>query len=80
MIAIVGVFLTRLRRSDRSGMTAINRAFFIAAGLSAVLVAIAAFTYLPGSWSELLGDCGGASLAEGERAPVAPRCWRWSGS
>src|SRR5690606_18902988 len=74
LIALVGVFLTRLRRSDRSGMTAINRAFFIAAGLSVVLEAIAAFTYLPGSWSELLGPEWRAalSLAEGERAPVAP--------
>src|SRR5207248_7789992 len=27
--AIVGVFITRLRRSDRTGLTAINRAFYI---------------------------------------------------
>ncbi len=32
IVAIVGVFITRLRPSDRSGMTAINRAFFIAGG------------------------------------------------
>src|SRR5215471_5659258 len=42
LTAIVGVFLTRLRKSDKSGMTAINRAFFISALISAVLCAIAA--------------------------------------
>jgi K(+)-stimulated pyrophosphate-energized sodium pump len=57
--AIIGVFITRLRPSDRSGMTAINRAFFISAAISAVLVAAAAWTTLPGTWEGLhspLGD------------------------
>ncbi len=51
--AIIGVFLTKLRPTDKSGMQAINRAFFTSAGISAVLCAIAAFVYLPGSLSEL---------------------------
>jgi K(+)-stimulated pyrophosphate-energized sodium pump len=55
LTAIIGVFITRLRPSDRSGLTAINRAFFISAAISAVLVAIAAFAYLPSTWSKLLG-------------------------
>ena len=45
--AIIGVFITRLRDSDKSGMTAINRAFFTSALISAVLCSIAAFLYLP---------------------------------
>jgi K(+)-stimulated pyrophosphate-energized sodium pump len=49
------VFLTRLRPSDKSGMQAINRAFFTSAGISAALSAVAAFVYLPGSLSELAG-------------------------
>jgi K(+)-stimulated pyrophosphate-energized sodium pump len=53
--AIIGVFLTRLRPSDKSGMQAINRAFFTSAGISAALSAVAAFVYLPGSLSELAG-------------------------
>lgn len=75
LIAIAGVFMTRLRRSDKSGMTAINRAFFGAAGLGAVLVAVAAFVYLPGSWSELIGDGWRETLelAEGDRDPVSPQ-------
>ena len=47
LVAIVGVFITRLRPSDKSGMTAINRAFFISATISAILVAIASFIVLP---------------------------------
>jgi K(+)-stimulated pyrophosphate-energized sodium pump len=51
--AIIGVFLTRLRPTDRSGMQAINRAFFTSAGISAVLCALAAFVYLPSKLSDL---------------------------
>jgi K(+)-stimulated pyrophosphate-energized sodium pump len=74
LVAIAGVFMTRLRRSDRSGMTAINRAFFAAAGLSAVLVAIAAFAYLPSTWADLIGEDWREllSLGEGDQAPVSP--------
>ncbi|MBG6101838.1 K(+)-stimulated pyrophosphate-energized sodium pump [Micromonospora vinacea] len=52
LIAIVGVFITRLRASDRNGLTAINRAFYLSAVLSAVLVAIAAYAYLPATFGE----------------------------
>ena len=51
--AIIGVFITKLRPTDKSGMQAINRAFFTSAAISAVLSAIAAFVYLPGALSEL---------------------------
>jgi K(+)-stimulated pyrophosphate-energized sodium pump len=59
LTAIIGVFITRLRKSDRSGLTAINRAFYTSALISAVLVAIAAFAYLPNSFRGL----GGSPLA-----------------
>jgi K(+)-stimulated pyrophosphate-energized sodium pump len=52
IIAIVGVFITRLRASDRNGLTAINRAFFISAAISAVLVAIASWLYLPADFAD----------------------------
>ena len=55
LIAIVGVFITRLRPSDRNGLTAINRAFYISAVISAVLVAIAAFVYLPATFGRAVG-------------------------
>ncbi|MEU1685264.1 sodium-translocating pyrophosphatase [Micromonospora sp. NPDC005707] len=55
LVAIVGVFITRLRTSDRNGLTAINRAFYLSALIAAVLVAIAAFAYLPATFGELEG-------------------------
>ncbi|GAA0574647.1 sodium-translocating pyrophosphatase [Actinomadura welshii] len=53
--AVIGIFAVTPRSGDRSGMTAINRGFFISAGISAILVAIAAFVYLPSSFAELNG-------------------------
>src|SRR5690606_2683198 len=54
--AVVGIFVVSPRQRDRSGMTAINRGFFVSAIVSAVLVVIAAFIFLPGSFSELNGS------------------------
>lgn len=53
--AVIGIFATAPRAGDRNGMAAINRGFFISAIISAVLVAVAAFAYLPASFSELSG-------------------------
>jgi K(+)-stimulated pyrophosphate-energized sodium pump len=47
VIAILGVFITRLRPSDKNGLTAINRAFYISALISAIVVAAVSFMYLP---------------------------------
>jgi len=55
VIAIIGVFITRLRASDRSGLTAINRAFYISALIAAVLVGIASFAYLPSDFADFGG-------------------------
>jgi len=74
VIALFGVLITRLRPSDRNGMVAINRAFFTSAVLAAVLVAVAAFFYLPSSWTELLGDDWRTQLGvdEGADLPLSP--------
>ncbi|MFG6199541.1 sodium-translocating pyrophosphatase [Nonomuraea sp. JJY05] len=53
--AIIGIFVTGMRDRDRNGMSAINRSFFISAAISAVLVTVAAFLYLPDSFSALTG-------------------------
>jgi len=45
--AVIGIFAVSPRKGDRSGMSSINRGFFISAVISAVLVAIAAFVFLP---------------------------------
>jgi len=53
LTAVIGIFAVSPRPGDRSGMNAINRGFFISAAVSVVLVAIAAFTYLPSSFASL---------------------------
>ncbi len=53
--AMIGIFAVAPRRADRSGMTAINRGFFISAAISLVLVAAAVFAYLPSSYADLDG-------------------------
>ena len=45
--SVVGVLATRPAKTDSSGMAPINRGFFTSAAVSLVLVAAAAFTYLP---------------------------------
>ena len=67
--AIIGVFLTKLRPTDKSGMQAINRAFFTSAAISAVLCALAAFVYLPGSLSGLAAVPDGIVADAGDRDP-----------
>ncbi|MDT5107780.1 MAG: K(+)-stimulated pyrophosphate-energized sodium pump, partial [Mycobacterium sp.] len=67
--AIIGVFLTRLRPTDKSGMQAINRAFFTSAGISVVLCAIASFVYLPGKLSGLNAVPAGIVADAGDRNP-----------
>ncbi|MFD9032629.1 sodium-translocating pyrophosphatase [Streptomyces sp. NPDC059567] len=53
--AMIGIFAVAPRRADRSGMSAINRGFFISAVVSLALVAIAVFAYLPSSYADLKG-------------------------
>ncbi|MGA0410978.1 MAG: sodium-translocating pyrophosphatase [Candidatus Nanopelagicaceae bacterium] len=55
LTAILGIFLTRLRSSDKSAMNAINRSFFLSAIISAVLVGLATYTYLPDNFAALTG-------------------------
>ncbi len=58
--AVAGIFVVAPRKNDRSGMTAINRGFFVSAIISLVLVVIAAFVYLPAKFSDLKGVTGSA--------------------
>ncbi|GAA1452471.1 sodium-translocating pyrophosphatase [Nocardiopsis tropica] len=69
--AIIGIFLVAPRARDRSAMTAINRGFFISAGISALLVVGTSLWYLPGSFEELSG-VSPQVLAEIEAAGTAP--------
>jgi K(+)-stimulated pyrophosphate-energized sodium pump len=55
LTAMAGIFFVAPRKNDRSGMTAINRGFFLSAIFSLMLVVVGAFVYLPSSFSELSG-------------------------
>ncbi len=52
LTAIIGVYITRARAGE-AGLTTINRSFYVSAGISAVLSAVAAFLYLPSSFDAL---------------------------
>src|SRR6266566_512359 len=55
LTAMAGIFFVAPRKKDRSGMTAINRGFFLSAIFSLILVVVGAFVYLPSSFSQLKG-------------------------
>ncbi len=54
LTAILGVYITKPRGTER-GLTTINRSFYISAAVSAVVCVVAAFLYLPGSFGGLDG-------------------------
>ncbi|MCX6420755.1 MAG: sodium-translocating pyrophosphatase, partial [Actinobacteria bacterium] len=60
--AVIGIFAVAPRANDRSGMSAINRGFFISAIVSVVLVIGAVFVFVPATWAELLLKYKPASL------------------
>jgi K(+)-stimulated pyrophosphate-energized sodium pump len=53
--AIIGIFITRLRSTDKTAMNAINRSFYLSAVISALFVGLATFTYLPNTFAALPG-------------------------
>jgi K(+)-stimulated pyrophosphate-energized sodium pump len=67
--AVIGIFLTEPRESDRSGLATINRGFFASAAISALLVIVAAFVFLPGKIRELDGVAGDVAGEVGNRDP-----------
>ncbi|HTX81262.1 MAG TPA: sodium-translocating pyrophosphatase [Streptosporangiaceae bacterium] len=69
--AMFGIFLVAPRKNDRSGMTAINRGFFASALISLVLVIIAAFIYLPSSFSSLHGVTAAIHATKGDPRLIA---------
>lgn len=64
--AVIGIFAVSPRENDRSGMSAINRGFFISAIISALLVTGAAYYYLPAKLSAIVPDLtiGGQSVPD----------------
>jgi len=69
--AVIGIFSVVPRARDRSGMTAINRGFFISAVISVIGVAILCFTFLPSKFSALAGVTGSIASYNGNPRWIA---------
>ncbi|MEV8229294.1 sodium-translocating pyrophosphatase [Streptomyces sp. NPDC079167] len=63
--AMIGIFAVAPWRADRSGMSAINRGFFVSAVISLALVAVAVFVHLPSSYAGLDGVTDDAITSHG---------------
>ncbi|GAB2871239.1 sodium-translocating pyrophosphatase [Lentzea nigeriaca] len=70
LTAVVGVYTTSAK-SGESGLTAINRSFYISAVISAVLCTIAAFVFLPSSFGDLDGISDSIKATSGNPALIA---------
>jgi len=68
--AIIGVYTTKAKVGE-SGLTAINRSFYISAVISAVLCTIAAFSYLPSSFADLRGISDAVKATSGNPQLIA---------
>jgi K(+)-stimulated pyrophosphate-energized sodium pump len=69
--AVIGIFSVRPLARDRSGMSAINRGFFISAVISVIGVAILCFTFLPSHFSALAGVAGSIAAYNGDPRWIA---------
>jgi K(+)-stimulated pyrophosphate-energized sodium pump len=70
LTAVVGVYVTRARAGE-NGLAAINRAFYISAGISMVLCTVAAFAYLPNTFAGLTGVSDDVKATPGSPALIA---------
>ncbi|MFD2417580.1 sodium-translocating pyrophosphatase [Amycolatopsis pigmentata] len=58
--AVIGVYITKAKTNE-NGLVTINRSFYISAVISAVLCAVAAFVFLPGSFADFGPEHAGVS-------------------
>ncbi len=76
LTAVAGVYLTK-PRSGENGLTTINRAFYLSAGIAAVACVILSFVYLPSSFAdftEIIAECARHHLqrrSDGDPALIA---------
>ncbi|MCC2335535.1 sodium-translocating pyrophosphatase [Cellulomonas wangsupingiae] len=65
LVAGLGIAITRVR-GEESGLTAINRGFYVSALVGVLLAALAAFVYLPASFATLTGGTAGLESHGGD--------------
>ncbi len=71
LTAVLGVFITKPKAGE-SGLTTINRAFYISAGVGAVASVVLSYIYLPGSFTEFTNVTGlDMATAEGDPRLIA---------
>ncbi|WP_273653771.1 sodium-translocating pyrophosphatase [Cellulomonas fimi] len=70
LVAALGVAITRVRGNE-SGLTAINRGFYISALVGVALAAVAAFVYLPSSFADFTGGTAGLETHAGDPRLIA---------
>lgn len=70
LVAALGVAITRVRGTE-SGLAAINRGFYISAVVGVLLAAVAAFVYLPDTFTELTGGTAGLESHDGDPRLIA---------
>jgi K(+)-stimulated pyrophosphate-energized sodium pump len=70
LTALLGVYITKARPGENA-LRAINRGFYIAAGISTVLSAIAAYMYLPDTFAKLGSSNAGVQALTGDPRRVA---------
>ncbi|MBT0994173.1 sodium-translocating pyrophosphatase [Cellulomonas sp. DKR-3] len=70
LVAALGVAITRVRGTE-SGLAAINRGFYISAVVGVLLAAVAAFVYLPDTFTELTGGTAGLESHGGDPRLIA---------
>lgn len=69
-VGALGVAITRVRGNE-SGLTAINRGFYISALAGVVLAAVAAFVYLPSSFADFTDGTAGLETHAGDPRLIA---------
>ena len=70
LTAVLGILITRARPGE-SGLTAINRSFYISAVVSAVLCGVAAYVYLPSSFAGFTGIPQDIAALDGDPRRIA---------
>ncbi len=70
LVAALGVAITRVRGAE-SGLTAINRGFYVSAVVGVLLAALAAFVYLPSTFAEFTDGTAGLTDHGGDPRLIA---------
>ena len=70
LTAVAGVYLTR-PKADESGLTTINKSFYISSAIAAVASVVLAYLYLPSSFSEFTNIADGLAGSEGDPRFIA---------